>query len=48
MILIWYAHTSIVGMDIHMSNLDIHVSNLDIRVSNLDIRMSSLIDGDKL
>ena len=35
--------TSIVGMDIRMSNLDIRLSNLDIRMSSLDIRMSKLI-----
>ena len=35
--------TSIVGTDIHMSNLDIRLSNLDIRMSSLDIRMSKLI-----
>ena len=34
--------TSIVGTDIHISNLDIHVSNLDIRMSTLDMRMSTL------
>ena len=34
--------TSIVGMDIRMSNLDICVSKLDIRMSRLNIRMSRL------
>ena len=38
-----FSSTSIVGMDIRMSNLDIRLSNLDIRMSSLDIRMSKLI-----
>ena len=35
--------TSIVVLDIRMSNLDKHMSNLDKRMSSLDIRMSKLI-----
>ena len=35
--------TSIVVLDIRMSNLDIRMSNLDKRMSSLDIRMSKLV-----
>ena len=38
-----YNSTSIVVLDIRMSNLDIRMSNLDKRMSSLDIRMSKLV-----
>ena len=38
-----FLSTSIVVLDIRMSNLDKRMSNLDKRMSSLDIRMSKLI-----